>query len=39
MWTWSGGGKHDIGEVWSVTLWEMRANLIAKHGFATGNQL
>ena len=39
MWTWSGGGKHDIGEVWCVTLWEMRANLIAKYGFATGNEL
>ncbi len=29
---------HNIGEVWCVTLWEARANLIAAHGFA-GNQL
>ena len=29
---------HNMGEVWCVTLWEMRANLIAKYGFA-GNQL
>ena len=32
-------GVHSMGEVWCVTLWEMRANLIAKLGFATGNQL
>jgi hypothetical protein len=30
---------HNIGEVWCVTLWQARANLIAKHGAATGNQL
>jgi regulation of enolase protein 1 (concanavalin A-like superfamily) len=30
---------HDQGEVWCVTLWEARANLIKKHGFAVGNQL
>jgi hypothetical protein len=30
---------HNMGEVWCVTLWEMRANLITKHGFAFGNQL
>lgn len=30
---------HNEGEVWCVTLWDMRANLIAKHGWATGNQL
>lgn len=32
-------GRHARGEVWCVTLWEMRANLIAKLGFATGNEL
>ena len=30
---------HALGEVWCAALWEARANLIAKHGFATGNQL
>ncbi|MCE9610692.1 MAG: M36 family metallopeptidase [Chthoniobacter sp.] len=30
---------HNSGEVWCVTLWEARANLIAKYGFAIGNQL
>jgi hypothetical protein len=30
---------HNQGEVWCVTLWEMRANLIARHGFAAGNPL
>src|SRR6266540_1214998 len=30
---------HSQGEVWCVTLWEARANLIRKHGFAAGNQL
>jgi uncharacterized repeat protein (TIGR01451 family) len=30
---------HNQGEVWCVTLWEARANLIGKHGFAAGNQL
>jgi hypothetical protein len=30
---------HSQGEVWCVTLWDMRANLIARHGYATGNQL
>jgi hypothetical protein len=30
---------HNMGEVWCVTLWEARANLIAKHGAAAGNQL
>jgi len=30
---------HNLGEVWCVALWEMRANLIAKFGFAVGNQL
>lgn len=30
---------HNEGEVWCVALWEMRANLITKHGFAAGNEL
>lgn len=30
---------YSLGELWCVTLWEMRANLIQKHGFAAGNQL
>jgi hypothetical protein len=30
---------HNMGEVWCVTLWDVRANLIAKHGYAIGNQL
>lgn len=30
---------HHQGEVWCVALWEARANLIAKHGGAAGNQL
>lgn len=29
---------HHQGEIWCVTLWEVRANLIHKHGFA-GNRL
>ena len=30
---------HNSGEVWAVTLWDARVNLIKKHGFAIGNQL
>ena len=30
---------HRMGEVWCVTLWEVRANLIRKHGFPAGNEL
>ncbi|MFM2082107.1 MAG: hypothetical protein RL380_798 [Verrucomicrobiota bacterium] len=30
---------HNAGEVWCVTLWELRAQLIGKFGHATGNQL
>ena len=30
---------HFMGEVWCVTLWEARANLIGKHGYAIGNEL
>ena len=30
---------HNSGEVWCVTLWEARANLINRYGWAVGNQL
>lgn len=30
---------HRQGELWCVTLWEVRANLIAKHGAVAGNNL
>jgi uncharacterized repeat protein (TIGR01451 family) len=30
---------HHQGELWCVTLWEARANLIARWGFETGNEL
>ena len=30
---------HNMGEVWCVTLWEVRASLINKHGWTIGNQL
>lgn len=30
---------HNEGEVWCVTLWDMRANLITKHGYSTANEL
>ena len=30
---------HNAGEVWCATLWEVRAGLIKKYGWATGNQL
>jgi len=30
---------HNMGEVWCAALWDARANLINKHGFASGNQL
>ena len=29
---------HYQGTVWCVTLWDLRANLILKHGFAVGNE-
>ena len=29
---------HNVGEVWCMTLLEVRARLIALHGFAVGNQ-
>ncbi len=30
---------HNQGEVWCVTLWGARANLIQKHGFEVGNRM
>ncbi len=30
---------HNIGQVWCAILWEVRAGLVRKHGFATGNEL
>jgi hypothetical protein len=30
---------HNQGEVWCMMLWEVRARLIARHGFAMGNRL
>jgi Fungalysin metallopeptidase (M36)/Calx-beta domain len=30
---------HNMGEIWCVTLWDARANLIRKYGFDIGNQL
>jgi len=33
------GEVHSVGEVWCVMLWEARANLIDKWGWAIGNQL
>ncbi|MCL4788922.1 MAG: M36 family metallopeptidase, partial [Verrucomicrobia bacterium] len=35
----SAGGFHAVGEVWCAMLWECRAEMLQKHGFATGNQL
>ncbi|HEX5218915.1 MAG TPA: M36 family metallopeptidase [Verrucomicrobiae bacterium] len=38
-----GGGSanevHNQGEVWCVTLWEVRANLVQKLGWTNGNQI
>ncbi len=28
---------HNVGEVWCVTLWEARANLVGTHGFAAND--
>lgn len=33
------GEVHNSGEVWCSALWEVRANLIKRHGFAIGNEL
>ena len=30
---------HNVGEMWCNVLWEARALMIAKHGFAVGNDL
>ena len=30
---------HNMGEVWCVTLWDARANLVAKYGWTNGNEL
>jgi hypothetical protein len=30
---------HNVGEVWCVTLWDARANLIRKYGGTAGNRL
>jgi uncharacterized repeat protein (TIGR01451 family) len=30
---------HSMGEVWCVTLWDARANLLRKYGWAVGNRL
>ncbi|HEY1080751.1 MAG TPA: M36 family metallopeptidase, partial [Prosthecobacter sp.] len=29
---------HYVGTIWCTMLWDMRANLILKHGFQTGNE-
>jgi hypothetical protein len=38
-----GGGSadevHNAGEVWCAALWDVRANLVDKHGYAIGNDL
>jgi uncharacterized repeat protein (TIGR01451 family) len=34
----SAGEPHNSGEIWCVTLWEVRANLVHKYGFP-GNEL
>jgi hypothetical protein len=40
LWAGSYAGEvHNMGEVWCVTLWEARARLIGKYGYATGNEL
>jgi len=30
---------HNVGEVWCVTLWEARANVIDHYGWLVGNEL
>lgn len=30
---------HNAGEIWALALWEVRANLVTDHGWATGNEL
>ena len=33
------GHPHDMGEIWAAMVWEVRRNLIEKHGHALGNEL
>ena len=33
------GSSHDMGEVWASMVWEVRYNLIEKHGGEAGNEL
>ncbi|MCP4203758.1 MAG: hypothetical protein GY769_17710, partial [bacterium] len=33
------GAIHDTGEIWAVTFWEVRSNLVQDYGFAIGNEL
>ncbi|WP_324753652.1 M36 family metallopeptidase [Roseovarius sp. Pro17] len=33
------GAVHDMGEIWAVTVWEARRNLVSKHGADLGNEL
>ncbi len=35
----SADNTHRLGEVWCTTLWDARANLIDKYGYAAGNRL
>jgi len=37
--TTSANEVHNQGELWCVTLWETRARLVTKYGWAVGNQL
>src|SRR5947207_3451124 len=30
---------HNMGELWCATLWDARANIIVKYGYAIGNEL
>lgn len=30
---------HNVGEIWALALWEVRAKLIAEHDWAVGNEL
>jgi len=33
------GGFHDMGEIWAATVWEVRRNLVRKHGAESGNEM
>ena len=33
------GGVHDMGEIWAVSLWEVRTNLVTKHDWEIGHEL